>query len=288
MATRLSTLVRSRGYALLSLPAVLWLVFFFVAPLLIVFAISFMTRGNGGLPVFPLTLDNYNRTFNTFGGVIWQSVRFSIITTVICLLMGYPIAYFIKTRKTRWGKNFALFLVILPFWTNFLIRTYAWKFLLAREGFLNGLLLESGLITEPLKILNTEFAVMLGLVYGMLPFMVLPIYASLERFDFHYVEAAQDLGANAWHVFWRVLLPMTLPGVIAGCVLVFIPTIGSYITPDMLGGNEGLMISTLLASQLTGSGNMPQGAAISMVLLSMVLIPIFIYLRTGNREARNG
>lgn len=288
MASWLSARTRGWGYALLSVPALVWLVLFFVAPLLIVLIISFMTRGTGGLPVLPFTLEHYSRAFGTYGTVIGQSVRFALITTVFCLVMGYPIAYFIKTRTTRFGKTLALFLVILPFWTNFLIRTYAWKFLLAREGFLNGVLLEAGIISQPIQLLNTEFAVLVGLIYGMLPFMVLPIYASLERFDFHYVEAAQDLGASAWSVFWRVMLPMTLPGVLAGCVLVFIPTIGSYITPDLLGGNRGLMIATLLAGQLTGSGNMPQGAAISMVLLAMVVIPIAIYVKSGKAEAQHG
>jgi spermidine/putrescine transport system permease protein len=278
---RLSGLVRGRGYALLSLPAVFWLVFFFLLPLFIVLGISFMTRGTGGLPVFPLTLDNYSRTFGTFGGIILKSVWFAFLTMVFSLLLGYPIAYFIKTRRSALGRNVALFMVILPFWTNFLIRTYAWKFSLAKEGLLNNTLLSLGIIQQPIQILNTEFAVMLGLVYGMLPFMVLPIYASLERFDFHFVEAAQDLGATAWQVFWRVMLPMTLPGVLAGCVLVFVPSIGSYVTPTMLGGNEGVMIGTLLESQLKGSGNMPLGAAISIVLLSMVVIPITVYLRTG-------
>jgi len=288
MALRLRGLLRAQGYALLSAPAVIWLVLFFVAPVFIVLGISFMSRGTGGLPVPPLTLDNYTRTFNVFGGVIWQSVRFALLTTVVCLLLGYPMAYFIKTRRTRWAKGVALFLVILPFWTNFLIRTYAWRFLLAREGLINNLLLTLGLVDAPLQILNTEFAVILGLVYGMLPFMVLPIYASMERFDFRYIEAAQDLGAGAWSAFWRVLLPMTLPGVIAGCVLVFVPSIGSYITPDLLGGNRGLMIATLLASQLTGSGNMPQGAAISIVLLMMVVVPIAIYVWTGRKEGQRG
>lgn len=148
-------------------------VLFFVAPLLIVLIISFMTRGTGGLPVLPFTLEHYSRAFGTYGTVIGQSVRFALITTVFCLVMGYPIAYFIKTRTTRFGKTLALFLVILPFWTNFLIRTYAWKFLLAREGFLNGVLLEAGIISQPIQLLNTEFAVLVGLIYGMLPFMVL-------------------------------------------------------------------------------------------------------------------
>lgn len=289
MASRLSTFTRGqRGYTLLALPAMLWLVLFFVAPLVIVLGISLMTRGTGGLPVFPLTINNYERTFNTYGSVIWQSVRISLLTTLICLLLGYPMAYFIRTRHSSWGKGLALVAVILPFWTNFLIRTYAWKFLLAREGLINSWLMQSGITQQPIQILNTEFAVQLGLVYGMLPFMVLPIYATLERFDFHFVEAAQDLGASAWAVFWRVMLPMTLPGVVAGCVLVFVPTIGSYITPDVLGGNKGLMIATLLASQLTGSGNMPQGAAISMVLLAMVVIPIGLYLWTGRQGVQRG
>jgi len=288
MATRLSGLLRGRGYALLSAPAVIWLVFFFLAPVVIVLCISLMTRGTGGQPVLPLTVDNYTRTFTVFGSVIWQSIEFALITVVVCLLLGYPMAYFIRTRQSRWAKNLAIFLVILPFWTNFLIRTYAWRFLLAREGLINGTLMQLGLITEPIQFLNTEFAVVLGLVYGMLPFMVLPIYASMERFDFRFVEAAQDLGANAWSTFWRVLLPMTLPGVIAGCVLVFVPTIGAYITPDMLGGNRGLMIGTLLTGQLTGSGNMPQGAAISMVMLAMVVVPIAVYVWTGRREGSRG
>jgi spermidine/putrescine transport system permease protein len=162
MALRLRGLLRAQGYALLSAPAVIWLVLFFVAPVFIVLGISFMSRGTGGLPVPPLTLDNYTRTFNVFGGVIWQSVRFALLTTVVCLLLGYPMAYFIKTRRTRWAKGVALFLVILPFWTNFLIRTYAWRFLLAREGLINNLLLTLGIVDAPLQILNTEFAVILG------------------------------------------------------------------------------------------------------------------------------
>jgi spermidine/putrescine transport system permease protein len=195
--------------------------------------------------------------------------------------MGYPLALFIRTRQSAVLRRLALFLIILPFWTNFLVRTYAWRMLLGREGVINNVLQTFGATGEPLQLLNTEFAVMVGLVYGFLPFMVLPIYASVERFDFHFVEAAFDLGANKWQTFWRVMLPMTLPGVLAGCVLVFIPAIGAFVTPDLLGGRQGLMIGNLIQSQFGATGNLPLGAAMSMVMLSLVLIPLVIYVRAG-------
>jgi spermidine/putrescine transport system permease protein len=181
-------------------------------------------------------------------------------------------------------RQFALFMVILPFWTNFLVRTYAWRILLGREGTINEILLKLGVISEPLQLLNTEFAVLIGLVYGFLPFMVLPIYASVERFDFRFVEAARDLGANDWHTFWRVVLPMTLPGVIAGCILVFIPAIGTFVTSDLLGGTRGLMIGNLIQNQFRGTGNMPLGAAVSTVMMVLVMISLMIYVRFVRRE----
>ncbi len=285
MAVWLTTLTRRHSHWLLSAPAILWLVVFFIAPLFIVGFMSLMTRGTGGLPVMPLTTAHYDRVFTTFSGVLNRSLWLSFVATVITLLIGYPMAYYIRTRKNEWVRNIALFLVILPFWTNFLVRTYAWRFILGREGFINNFLLNTGFIQEPLPLLNTEFAVLVGLTYGFLPFMVLPIYASIERFDFKFVEAAQDLGAGNWSVFWRVMLPMTLPGVLAGCVLVFIPSIGSYVTSDLLGGTQGLMIGNLLAGQFKASGNFPLGAALSVVILSLVVIPIAFYLRFGGREA---
>lgn len=284
MAVWLRTRIQKHNDAWLSAPALLWLGIFFVAPSLIVVAVSVMTRGLGGSPILPLTLDHYQRTFTVFGIVLQRSIWIAFITMAICLLVGYPLALFIRTRQSLGVRRFALFLIILPFWTNFLVRTYAWQMLLGREGLINSFLMGLGVIGQPLELLNTEFAVMLGLVYGFLPFMVLPIYATIERFDFRYVEAAYDLGANKWHVFWRIMLPMTLPGVLAGCILVFIPAIGSFVTPDLLGGTQGLMIGNLIHAQFKGVGNMPLGAAMSVVMMVLVLVPLGFYVRAGGEH----
>jgi spermidine/putrescine transport system permease protein len=272
------------GASLLAVPAILWLSFFFILPLLIVLLISFLTRGSSGSVVLPFTLSHYERVFSTFAGVIQRSLWIALVTTVICLVAGYPIAFFIRTRRSDFAKQFALFLVILPFWSNFLVRTYAWRVILGQEGIINSTLMNAGIISQPLSLLNTEFSVLLGLVYGFLPFMVLPIYASISRFDFRFMEAAYDLGANDWSAFWRVMFPMTLPGVIAGCILVFIPAIGSFVTPDILGGTQGIMIGNLIQSQYRGTGNMPLGAALSVVMMAIVMAALFFYVRFGDKE----
>jgi spermidine/putrescine transport system permease protein len=180
-------------------------------------------------------------------------------------------------------RNLALFLIILPFWTNFLVRTYALQTILGTQGTINGFLMNLNLITEPITFLNTQEAVIIGLVYGFLPFMVLPIYASVERFDFRYVEAAHDLGANDLKAFIRVVFPMTLPGVIAGFILVFIPAIGSFVTPALLGGTRGLMIGNFIEQQF--KGDQPLGAALSIVLMALVMVALLIYIRYGDQEA---
>jgi spermidine/putrescine transport system permease protein len=276
----------------LALPAILWLLLFFLLPVLIVLAISLLTptsNGRGGQ--LPFTLDSYASAFDFFkerpvySPIILRSVWISLLTTVICLLIGYPLSFFITTRKNPRVRQFTMFLIILPFWTNFLVRTYALKTIIAAEGPLSGLLQAIGSLQGPLDLLNTREAVILGLVYSYLPFMVLPIYAAVERFDFHYLEAAFDLGANDWKAFWRVVFPMTLPGVIAGFILVFIPTIGAFVTPDLLGGTQGLMISNLIQQNIRGSGaNYPRGSALSVVLMMMVTVGVVIYLRYGDRE----
>lgn len=275
---------KSQG-GLLALPAMLWLFSFFLLPLAIVFVVSFLSRGPRGTIVLPFTLEHYERIFGpVFFPVVLDSIWISVITTVICLVVGYPLAFFISTRKSKVMQSFALFLVILPFWTNFLVRTYAWRVILGNEGVINSALANLGIITEPIQMLNTDFAVLVGLVYGFLPFMVLPIYASIERFDFRLVEAANDLGANDLIAFVRIIFPLTLPGVVAGCILVLIPSIGSFVTPDLLGGTQGLMIGNLIQGQFRGSGNWPLGSAASMVLMLIVGLSLIIYTRFGSRE----
>jgi len=281
-----STREKTHGW-LLGLPAALWLLIFFIMPLLIVLLTSFMTRGLRGAVVFPLTIEHYQRIFsNVYFPVITRSIWIAFVTTVICVMAGYPLAFFISTRQSKRVQQIALFLVILPFWTNFLVRTYAWRVLLGDQGTINSVLINVGFIKESLPLLNTQGAVLVGLVYGELPFMVLPIYASIERFDFRLVEAGHDLGANDWHAFWRIVFPLTLPGVVAGCILVFIPSVGAFVTPDLLGGTKGLMIGNLITQQFKGSGgNWPLGSAASVVMMGLVFIGLVIYMRFGNQES---
>ena len=270
--------------SLLALPTALWLAIFFVLPLVIVLVVSFMSRGRGGVAELPFTPEHYQRTFGVFFIILRRSIGLAALTTVVCLIAGYPLAFFISTRRRRLIQQITLFLVILPFWTNFLIRTYAWRILLGEAGTINGLLISLGLISEPLSLLNTQFAVVVGLVYGFLPFMVLPIYASVERFNFRYVDAAHDLGANDVRTFLRVVLPLTMPGVLAGCALVFIPSVGAFVTPDLLGGTKGLMIGNLINNQFGGSGNMPLGSALSIVMMAVVMLSLMLYVFANRRN----
>lgn len=274
---------RRRGF-LLAVPALIWLALFFILPLVIVVVVSFLTRGPRGVLVMPFTLEHYQRILSPlFLPVFGNSILIALVTTVICLIVGYPLAFFVSTRKSKRSQNFALFLVILPFWTNFLVRTYAWRVLLGNEGTINAVLTNLGLIQQPLPLINTQFAILVGLVYGFLPFMVLPIYASVERFEFRLVEAAHDLGANDIKAFLRVVFPLTLPGVIAGCILVFIPAIGAYVTPVLLGGTSGLMIGTLIEQQVIKSNNWPLGSATSVIMMAMVMVGLFVYMWMGRR-----
>ncbi|MFN8530428.1 MAG: ABC transporter permease [Anaerolineae bacterium] len=277
---------KRRGLAL-ALPAMIWLGVFFILPLLIVFGISLLTRGTRGVQyTTPVTIQNYVDILRfPYIDVYWSSIGIAVVTTIICLLLGYPLAFFIATRKSRIMQNLSLFLVILPFWTNFLVRTYAIKVMLGADGPINTTLINLGLITEPITFINTQFAVLLGLTYSYLPFMVLPIYASVERFEFRLVEAANDLGANDIRAFLRIVLPLTLPGVIAGSILVLIPTIGAFITPDILGGTEGLMIGNLITQQFRGTGNWPRGSAASMIMMLLVMISLIGYVFVSARGA---
>ena len=262
-------------------PATAWLLLFFIVPLLIVLLYSFLERGTYGGITWEFTLRNYQRvTSGLYLGVVWRSIWLALITTVACLLIGYPLAFFIATSSSRW-RNALLLLVIIPFWTNFLVRTYAWIVLLRTEGVFNVALQSMQLIDEPLTLLFTPFAVTIGLIYGYLPFMILPLYATMERFNFSLVEAAQDLGANDLRTFFRVVLPLTMRGVIAGSLLVFIPAVGAFVTPDILGGAKTLMVGNLIQNQFLKARNWPFGSALSMLLMAVVLVPVLIYFRTS-------
>ena len=261
-----------------------WLVLgvFFLAPLAIMFIISFAQRGpHGGIEWVEHLRDlpqNYKDSADTlYLHIFWLSLWMAVLTTVLCLLISYPMAYYIALVAKPSRKNLLLALVAVPFWTSFLIRTYAWVLILRTEGLLNATLLHLHLIHEPLQLLPSHFAIMLGLVYGELPFMILPLYASLEKLDRTLLEASNDLGAGGWGTFWRITVPLTMPGILAGIVLVFIPSIGQYVVTDVLGGGKIMLIGNVIEAQFLGARNAPFGASLAFELTAVVLALLMIY-----------
>ena len=276
-----------------------WLVigFFLLLPVLIMLVYSFLTKEFRGGVIWEFSLAAYDQFLfdrGLFGDdpptIEWtyitiyiRSILQALAATVVCLIIGFPTAFFIATRPPE-TRTIWLFLVTVPYWVNLLIRTVSMKFLIRDNGPLNEGLLGLGVITEPLTLINTDFAVQLGLFYSYLPFMVLPIYASVERYNFALSEAAADLYADRWTILRRVVLPVVSPGIIAGCILVFVPSLGAFLAPDLLGGAKNWMIGSLIEDQFKGAaGNWPFGAAASMILLSMVLLVLIFYARRQSR-----
>jgi spermidine/putrescine transport system permease protein len=248
------------------LPARVWTALFFAAPLAIVCAYSFLTRGDYGGVERPCTLESFVRLADPlYLGILWRSVWISVLSTALCVALGFPLALFIARAGRR--KNLYLQLVLLPFWTSFLVRTYAWLFILRDTGLVNTVLQGMGVIGKPLPLLYNDWAVLVGLVYNFLPFFVLPAYATLERLDPSLLEAAADLGARPFATVWRVVIPIAAPGIAAGAVLVFIPCLGAYLTPDLLGGGKSVMLGNLIQNQFTTARDWPFGSAASMVLM---------------------
>ncbi|HWN18630.1 MAG TPA: ABC transporter permease [Gemmatimonadales bacterium] len=279
----LYTRPQARAWALVA-PGGFWLLAFFMVPLLIMLVYSLMPRGTYGGVEPGFTLEHYARFFDPlYLQVLQRTFAWSIGCTVICLFLGYPVAYVIA-RSQRW-RTFLLFLVVLPFWTSFLVRTFAMIFLMRDTGLINSWLLKLGMIDEPLTMLYTPFAVMAGLVYGFLPFMILPIYASLEKVDHSLLEAAEVLGARPAARFRRVTLPLSTPGVVAGSLLVFIPALGSFLTADLLGGAKQVMIGNLVQNQFSSARNWPFGSAASFIVMALVLAAVMLYLRVKDRSA---
>lgn len=275
---------RATAWGLLA-PGTLWLVLFFAVPILIMAAYSVMERGTYGGVEPGFTLEAYARFFDPlYLRILVRTLMLAAITTLLCLAVGYPMAYAIAAAG-RW-KHALLFLVVLPFWTSFLVRTYAIMFLLRDTGLVNSVLMGIGLTDAPLTLLYTPGAVLAGLVYGYLPFMVLPVYASLEKLDPALLEAAESLGARPVARFVRVTLPLSMPGVVAGCLLVFIPSLGAFLTPDLLGGAKQVMVGNLIQQQFQASDNWPFGAALTIAMMAFLLIWMSLYLRAAAREAK--
>ncbi|WP_315925506.1 ABC transporter permease [Mesorhizobium sp. SP-1A] len=282
---------------LLSAPALLIIFFAAIGPLFVMLAYSFMAKGDYGDVKFgQFSLDGWFSVFfqrDIFDDtisladanltIIWRSVRLSLLTTVVTFLLGFPTAYFIATRPAE-KREVWLFLVTIPFWTNLLIRTFAMQEVIRNEGIINTTLLALGVIQRPVQIMFTDTAILFGMVYVYLPLMVLPLYASMEKLDFRLVEAGYDLYAGRLQVLRRIIVPLVMPGVVAGSILVFIPSLGAYVTPRVLGGGKNMMLGNLIELQFGQGRNWPLGAAISITLMVVVMTALLVYVRSTTRS----
>lgn len=280
--------VRRCGPCWLALPGLLWMGILFVIPLLLVFVVSFTSRGTYGGIEWDWTLANYaDLAHPLYAKILGQSIWYAGLTTAVCFLLGFPLAYYIARSPARW-QPLLLMLVMLPFWTNFLVRTYAWMIILRHDGLVNRLLEALALVESPLELLYTPLAVLIGLVYGYLPFMVLPLYVAVERLDPVLVEAAWDLYASRWAVLTKIILPLIKPGIVGGCVMVFVPTIGAFITPDLLGGARSMMIGNLIQHEYLIVRDWPLGSAASFVLMAVVMAAVLLHYRQSDAAAGRG
>ena len=282
---------------LLSAPALFIIAFAAIGPLLIVLVYSFLEPGDYGDVVWQFTPDAWVAVVlerdifdNTLSfadahlSIFWRSVQLSFATTVLSLVFGFPTAYFIATRPER-TREVWLFLITIPFWTNLLIRTFAIQEVIRNEGIVNTLLMKLGVIDAPIQLMFTDFAILLGMAYVYFPLMVLPLYASIEKLDFRLVEAGYDLYATRFKVLRRIVVPLVKPGIIAGSILVFIPSLGAYVTPRVLGGGRNMMLGNLIELQFGQGRNWPLGASLSMTLLAIVMVALMIYIRFAGRSA---
>ncbi|AZO74045.1 MAG: ABC transporter permease [Mesorhizobium sp.] len=282
---------------LLSAPALVIILLAAIGPLFVMLAYSFMLKGDYGDVQFGIfSLDGWTSVLfqrdifdDTLGladahlTIFWRSISLSFYTTVLTLLFGFPTAYFIATRPPK-TREVWVFLVTIPFWTNLLIRTFAMQQVIRNEGLVNTALMALGIIKQPLQIMNTDTAILLGMIYIYLPLMVLPLYASMEKLDFRLVEAGYDLYAGRWQVLRRIIFPLIKPGVIAGSILVFIPSLGAYVIPRVLGGGKNMMLGNLIELQFSAGRNWPLGAAISITLMAVVMIALLFYVRNASRS----
>ena len=292
--------LETRRNWLLCTPALIVLFLAASGPLLVMLVYSFLSPGTYGGVVYEFSLegwinvimvrdifDDVMKFADAHLSVFWRSVKLSTLTTVTCLLVGFPTAYFIATRP-RENRNVWLFLITIPFWTNLLIRTFAIMELIRNNGVINNVLIDLNLISEPFQILYTDLAIMIGMTYVYLPLMILPLYASMEKLDFQLVEAAYDLYATRIRVLRKIIIPLIKPGIVAGSILVFIPSLGAFVTPRVLGGGKNLMLGNLIELQFGQGRNWPLGAALSITLLFIVMITLLVYVRNAqNSGARN-
>jgi len=273
------------AYSMLS-PTLIWLLLFLLVPIIYIGVISFTTDLGFGEILYEFSFNAYETAFSSmYLKVIWQSILWAFVGTLLCLIIAYPFAYFIANAG-KW-KNVLLLLVMVPFWTNLLIRLYAWIILLNDTGVINNILVNLGIISEPITIMYTPYAVIIGLVYGFLPFMILPIYSSIEQLDKTYLEASEDLGANPIKTFLRVTLPLTFPGILAGVMITFVPAISVFVVTDLLTGGKLLMVGNVIRDSFVVEMNWQLGAALSLLLAILVLISITIFMKFTSKDDKN-
>ncbi|TIP92283.1 MAG: ABC transporter permease [Mesorhizobium sp.] len=281
---------------LLSAPALIIIFLAATGPLLIVVIYSFLTPGPYGDVVWKFSTDGWLSVLmqrdifddtlafaDAHLSIFWRSAKLSFLTTIFTLLFGFPTAYFIATRPAR-QRNIWLFLITIPFWTNLLIRTFAIQEVIRNEGIVNTVLIKLGIVSQPIQMMFTDFALMVGMTYVYLPLMVLPLYASMEKIDFRLVEAGYDLYANRFQVLRRVIIPLVKPGIVAGSILVFIPALGAYVTPRVLGGSKNMMLGNLIELQFGQGRNWPLGSALSLSLMAIVMVALLLYVRSVGRQ----
>ena len=279
----------------LTAPALTIIFFAALGPLLVVLTYTFLTKGDYGGVKWIFSIDGWFSVFferdmfddtlslaDAHLSILWRSVKLSLLTTLLALLLGFPTAYFIATRVER-SRDIWLFLITIPFWTNVLIRTFAMMEVIRNEGILNSALIGLGVIDTPIQIMYTDTAIMMGMLYVYLPLMVLPLYASMEKLDFRLVEAGYDLYATRFQVLRRIIIPLVKPGIIAGSILVFIPSLGAYVTPRVLGGGKNLMLGNLIELQFGQGRNWPWGSALSITLMAIVMVAMLVYVRQASK-----
>jgi len=290
-----------RGRWLLSAPALAVVFLFAIGPLFVMLLYSFMARGDyGDVKLWQWSLDGWFGVFferdifdDTLSiasanlSILWRSVRLSLLTTLVTFLLGFPTAYFIATRRAD-RREIWLFLITIPFWTNLLIRTFAMQEVIRNEGVINTVLKTLGLIEQPIQIMFTDWAILFGMVYVYLPLMVLPLYASMDKLDFRLIEAGYDLYAGRWQVLRRIIAPLVMPGIVAGSILVFIPSLGAYVIPRVLGGGKNMMLGNLIELQFGSGRNWPLGAALSITLMAVVMVALLVYVRYATRGSSHG
>ncbi|EHL13009.1 ABC transporter permease [Peptoanaerobacter stomatis] len=262
--------------SLLSTPYILWTLLFTVIPLIIIFVFSISSSNQIGKISFNFTIDKYKQFFEPiYIDVFFRSVKLSLYSTIVCLIVGYPVAYIIANKGLR-IRNFLIIFILLPQWTNFLLRTYAWMSILKDNGPINSFLLRTGIINEPLTLLYTDGAVLMGMVYNFLPYMILPIYTVILKIDKNYIEAARDLGANTVTTFRKIIFPLSMPGVVSGVIMVFMPAISTFVISDLLGGGHSMLMGNLIQNQFLAARNWQFGSAISMILILIILISMLL------------